>query len=86
VSHQLFSATLHQTRCVVPRHHLLHAWAAFFARAYTRCRIYFEDHCVFLQVLKPLGHYATANVRTLYPEVTAGEFVQQELESICLKA
>lgn len=37
-----------------------------------------------VQVLRPLGHFATAETRALYPEITAGGFVQQELESIRL--
>lgn len=37
------------------------------------------------QVLRPLGHFATADTEMRYPEMTAGDFVQKELESIRLK-
>jgi len=39
-----------------------------------------------LQVLTPLGGFATEQAQALYPDVTAGDFVQRELESIRLKA
>jgi isopenicillin N synthase-like dioxygenase len=38
------------------------------------------------QVLTPLGAFATAAAQAIYPTITAGDFVQKELESIRLKA
>lgn len=39
-----------------------------------------------LQVLTPLGGFATEQAQAVYPDQTAGDFVQRELESIRLKA
>ena len=38
------------------------------------------------QILRPLGHFATAEAEQRYPPVLAGQFVQEELEAISLKA
>lgn len=62
-----------------------------FRRFYSvHCGIVCAEHCsdardIVAQVLQPLGHFSTADARAQYPDISAGEFVQQELESICLK-
>lgn len=38
----------------------------------------------FLQVLRPLGGFATKEAIALYPDITAGDMMQEELRAINL--
>lgn len=38
------------------------------------------------EILRPLGKFATAEAKAAYPETISGQYVEQELEAINLKA
>ncbi len=48
--------------------------------------LFHEHKCCVSQVLKPLGGFATPEAQAQYPSISAGAFVENELESIRLKA